>query len=296
MPHDADLLSLIKSLLRELRCKFRSTWVKGHQDNLRAYEHIPCPARLNIDADFLTTRYRQRGKLKSRETVSHEPTQQCSITINGVRLTGQYDDSIRYHIDGYHLKQYLQETNQWSKSVWDEVDFKVFGAHFRRLRPALQVTHMKMVHNQLPLGERRHRQASVQDDTLKLCPCCRTNMETMCHFLSCKLNPGKEKSLATFSADICNDDPHPVRYLLSSGIQHWYNQVSEPFQHDISSFPEHMRGDIELALASQARLGWYQATKGFFSNLWSQLAIRDMYHPTKTDELKGSIRMRQAGL
>ena len=37
----------------------------------------------------------------------------------------------------------------------------------------------------------------------------------------------------------------------------------------------------------------HQATKGFFSNLWSPLATRDMYHPTKTDEQKGSIRMQQ---
>ena len=293
MPYDADLLSLIKSLLQELRCKFTPTWVKGHQDNLLAYEKLPMSARLNIDADFLTTRYRQRGKLKSRETVSHEPTQQCSITINGVRLTGQYDDSIRYHINGYHLKQQLQQTNQWSKSVWEEVDFKVFGAHFRRLRPSLQVTHMKVVHNQLPLGDRRYRQASAQDDMLKLCPCCRNHSETMCHFLCCDLNPGKEKSLANLSADICNNDPHPVRYLLSSGMKHWYNQEAEPFQPDVSSFPEHMRDDIELALASQARIGWYQATKGFFSNLWSQLAMRDMYHSTKTDEVQGSYRMRQ---
>ena len=69
--------------------------------------------------------------------------------------------------------------------------------------------------------------------------------------------------------------------------------VPEPFQPDVSSFPEHMRDDIELAMASQARIGWYQATKGFFSIHWSQLAQRDMYHSTKMNEIKGFIRMHQ---
>ena len=54
-----------------------------------------------------------------------------------------------------------------------------------------------------------------------------------------------------------------------------------------------MRDDIAMVLASQARIGWYQATKGFFSHLWSQLATRDMYNSTKIDVMMGSFRMRQ---
>ena len=220
MPYDADLLSLIKSLLSELRRKFTSIWAKGHQDSLTAYANLPLAARLNIDADFLTTRYRQRGRLKSMERLPHEPSQQCSVTINGIRITGQYDESIRYHINGYHLKLYLQEQNQWSQLVWNEVDFQVFGAHFRRLCPARQATHMKVVHNQLPLGERRYRQASAPDDNLKLCPCCRHSEETMCHFLTCSLNPGLASSLQTLSAETCNSDPHSVRFLILWGLKH----------------------------------------------------------------------------
>jgi hypothetical protein len=116
MPNDADLLSLIKSLLGELRRKFTPVWVKGHQDSLSAYEKLPLSARLNIDADFLTTRYRQRGRLKSKERIDHEPAQLCSISINGRRLTGQYDASIRFHINGYHLRRYIQGQNSWSDS------------------------------------------------------------------------------------------------------------------------------------------------------------------------------------
>ena len=72
-------------------------------------------------------------------------------------MAGQYDkQAIQYHINGYHLKLFLQEQNQKSHSVWNEVDFQVFGAHVCRLRPASQAMHMEVVHNQLPLGELRY--------------------------------------------------------------------------------------------------------------------------------------------
>jgi hypothetical protein len=148
-------------------------------------------------------------------------------------LTGNYDALIRYHINGYHLRSYLQETNNWSDKVWAEVDFKGFGDHFRKLRPSRQVTHMKMIHNQLPLGERRNRQAPVPDDLLRLCPCCKKVAESMCHFLQCPENPCQEQSLNTLGADVCNSDYHPVRYLLTAGLKHWYRNLLEPFQPSI---------------------------------------------------------------
>ena len=140
----------------------------------------------------------------------------------------------------------------------------MFGAHFRRLRPASQATHVKVVHNQLPLGERRYRQASVPDENLKLCPCCRHSEETMCHFLTCHLNPDLAPSLQTLSAETCNSDPHLVRFLILWGLKHWYSQTDEPFRPDVSSFPAHMHEEIAQALLeSQERIGWYQASKGF---------------------------------
>ena len=83
MSYDADLISMISSFHRELRTSFRPVWVKGHQDSLASYEKLSLSARLNVDADFLATRYRQRGRLKLVVRVAHEPTQQCSISING---------------------------------------------------------------------------------------------------------------------------------------------------------------------------------------------------------------------
>jgi hypothetical protein len=114
----------------------------------------------------------------------------------------------------------------------------------------------------------------------------------MSHFLTCSNNPDFVSSLQTLSAEICNSDPHPARFLLLWGLKHWYSQTDESFRPDVSSFPEHMQEAIEQALDSQERIGWYQASKGFFSKQWSQLATQDLNHPTKIDENQGASRMR----
>ena len=60
---------------------------------------------------------------------------------------------IWFHVNGYHLRQHVQKKQGWSDSVWESVDFYLFGNYFRRLRPHQQATWMKLVHDQLLLGE-----------------------------------------------------------------------------------------------------------------------------------------------
>ena len=67
----SDLLSLTWSRLIEIHRIVTFKWVKGHQDSLMSYENLPRVARLNIDADFLATRYRLRGKLKTSRYIDH---------------------------------------------------------------------------------------------------------------------------------------------------------------------------------------------------------------------------------
>jgi hypothetical protein len=171
----------------------------------------------------------------------------------------------------------------WSNDIWNEIDFDVFGAHFRRLQPSQQVSHMKLVHNQLPLGERRYRQAPIKEDSLRLCPCCKEKSETNEHFLQCKANPARLQSLSKFKSDIQTIDIHPVRYLLHAGICHWLTNQDASFDPSISEFPEHLLAPIQAALLSQACIGWHQEVKGYFSKNWAELANMDMHHPTTTD-------------
>ncbi len=126
---------------------------------------------MNIDAGFLGTCYRLRGRFRTSPRVDHVPKQQISILLNGTRLISKFDKCIRYHINGYHLRQYIQEMQGWDNKVWELVDFRSFGKYFCSLQPTRQVTHMKVVHGQHPQGTQRLQQAPIQDTSLSLCPC-----------------------------------------------------------------------------------------------------------------------------
>ena len=292
LPPDADLLTIIRQSRTDIWRPFKMIWVKGHQESVLPRVSLSLASLLNIQADQLATAYRTNGSCVSSTHVPHIDEQQCSLSINGVRLTSQYDECVRFHVNGYHLKQYAMSSNGWSNDVWNEIDFDVFGAHFRRLRPNQQASQMKLVHNQLPLGERRYRQAPIKEDSLRLCPCCKATAETNEHFLQCAANPARLQSLSKLKLDIQTSDIHPVRYLLFAGICHWLQNQDTPFDPSIREFPEHLLAPIKAALASQARIGWHQAVKGYFSKHWSALANLDMHHPTNSDRQKGTMRMR----
>jgi hypothetical protein len=146
--------------------------------------------------------------------------QQVSLYINRIPVTSQYDASVRFHVNGYHYRNYVQQHNGWDNRTWDSIDFYSFGKHIKRLTPSQRSLHFKFVHDYLPLGERRFREAPVKDVALKLCPCCKKEDKTPQHFIRCTSNSSLHSSIATLRADILNSDIHPVRYLLADGFCH----------------------------------------------------------------------------
>ncbi|KAI2510061.1 hypothetical protein MHU86_4355 [Fragilaria crotonensis] len=275
-PNEADLLSIIASLLQELRCKVAYAWIKGHQDRLNSYDSLPFLVRLNVSADFLATRYRLRGKLKSSQRVDHDPSQKISISIHGCRLTSQYDDCLRFHINGYHLRQYIQEKRKWSDKVWDDVDFDIFGTHFRRLRPSQRTQHMKLVHDQLPLGWRRRQQSATNDQHLETCPCCLSDKETTEHFLRCHCNDQLFEGRSQLSKDSYETSPHLLKHLLMDGIRFWQHTGNQDFYPTtLQQYPQHMREAVHQVLQKQSAIGWDNALRGYLSKAWIHLASLD---------------------
>jgi hypothetical protein len=147
--------------------------------------------------------YRTHGRLKPSQNCSHNTAQQCSILIYGHRITSQYDESIRFHVIGYHLRIYIQERQDWTNKIWDEVDFYLFGRHFRRLlKSSNKATWMKIVHDQRPLGVRRYRQAAIPENSLHHCPSCKKDDETALHFCTvCFESSSTDKPEASSSFD-----------------------------------------------------------------------------------------------
>jgi hypothetical protein len=267
-----NLIAIIHYAIWDIRRPITPEWIKGHQDHLCPYSRLPFWAKLNVDADFLAARYRDNGRLKPSQNTDHHDRQQVSLSIQGVRITSHIDSCIRFHINGYHLRQYLQEKRKWSDSTWDSVDFESFGRHFQRLSPPHQIAHMKFVHDQQPLGVRWYRIAPAKTESLKLCPCCLANEEDQRHFLTCPSNSGRDNALLTFKKSMLVSDYHPIRYLIEGGIRNWITNPSQQYQPNIIQFPSYLHDTLHLALISQDMIGWDNAVKGFLGRYWREAA------------------------
>ena len=86
-------------------------------------------------------------------------------------------------------------------------------------------------------------------------------------------------------------DNHPVCHLIYSGLHHSLSNNEGRFQPRLDAYPQHLHNVIRDALVSQERIGWTQATKGYFSVRWRELASLAQFSGGK-DETRGIARMR----
>jgi hypothetical protein len=102
-----------------------SKWVKGHQDDGKEYKQRTREAKLNVDVDQLATDHRKKHKSKPMRKMEHIPSQQVSLSINGRRFPGQWDQNLCWYINGSYMKQYLQHKHQWSDRMWEKIDLRL---------------------------------------------------------------------------------------------------------------------------------------------------------------------------
>lgn len=114
----------------------------------------------------------------------------------------------------------------------------------------------------------------------------------MLHFLTCHHNVSLLESLKSLQTELCGNNIHPACHLLHSGLHHglhhFCSQQEGPFNPNLEAFPAHLHWSMREALDSQAKIGWFQATKGFLSSRWRDLAAMAMFQPGARDEIKGN--------
>ncbi|KAI2505052.1 hypothetical protein MHU86_9408 [Fragilaria crotonensis] len=285
-PANSDYLGVIRSETKSLRRKITTKWIKGHQ-TVRSdvcNGHTRDVIR-NNHVDSLATWYReQSNKRQSIEKTDHTPEARVTVLLNGVRLVSQVESSIRFHINGYHLRLHIQSQNRWSNATWNRIDVEALGRFYRRLPPAAQVAQTKFMFNQWHTGVTRIRNAKVKDLQLRLCPCCKTMDETTQHVLQCRSNSDHEKGLQVFRKTLSPKEPHPVFHILRDGIISWVEGIAvydPPFDQIPSKFHERLR----VALSDQLTIGWDNAVKGYLSVEWRFMAEEAMFDssPAKPD-------------
>lgn len=167
-----------------------------------------------------------------------------------------------------------------------------FGKHFRSLTSRQQVTHMKFVHDQQPLGYRLLQCATIKSPSISLCPCCSQETETQNHFLLCSAHPSRTLLLRAFTKSLHDLGPHSIFYVITDAVNHWFTGSKAPYTTDLRGFPSHMHEKIQTAITEQSLIGWEPAIKGFLSSTWHSLASLHMHNTDSVNWVVGTNHMR----
>ena len=291
-PDNSDYIAVIEDLFKELRRPMQAQWVKSHQDSRTPYHKLTDEAKLNVDADELATLFHLKPKGKPMRSTPHIPATKISISILKIRYAGNFDDNLRYHINGGYLRGHLQHTNKWTDTVWNTIDIHSFGRHIRRVPLIHQPAHLKLIHNQLPLGLKKFRISTVADESLRLCPCCKIQVEDNQHLLQCIHNPARVEAEKVLLNSLLSD-PHPSRPAFASCIEQYLEDSTEIPTFTNERLPQHLKPILDEAIHEQSQVGWHQLLLGFLSTQWLHLAASDPHVADKMDKAAGQHRIQQ---
>lgn len=290
-PAYVDLLAQIGVFKTTIGKRIRPKWVKGHQTQKHSASNKDI-AR-NNRADELATWFReQHPRLKSTEHMNHLPEERVSIWIQGVKQVSQVENCVRYHINGYHLRTYLQSRHEWTNEVWDAIDLRMLGQFCRSLTPGRQTAQTKFMYNQRNTGVQRHKVARIKDPKLLLCPCCLMVEETNDHVLQCVENPGRIKALQRLRQAFDSAGLLPGVKVLKDMVMGWLN--STPREVDMDEFPTLHITVLDMAMRQQTQIGWPAALRGFLSVHWNyafsmQMGANEEVIPAKGDQITRKI-------
>ena len=275
-PHDADIISHIQWLWTQLpHYSFTVGWVKSHQDKdgTVPFHSLPRNAQLNVLADSLATYYFQHGKIRPRSQPHFFPSAKVSLLVNKQRVTAQYSEVIRFHVNGTKHKRFLQSTHKsWStEEVWNTIDLQGLGIAFKSLPKTNQHSTSKMMHNWWNTGSQREK---ITMDSTSKCPRCGHHDETTDHILLCQASSSQK---VRYLELITLRKAGKVYGLIStpwdilySGLRLWLNTGNQTPHISLSKYNLHpdQQQILLQAINEQHKIGWNYACRGYLSTKW----------------------------
>jgi hypothetical protein len=223
----------------------------------------------NIDVDSIANDYlldpRQH---QTRNNAAHVDAQAISISIQGTRTTGRYEDAIREHIDGYYLRHYLSAKHKWTDSTWSWIDWYSHERYLKVLKGACLSQRLKFIHDWQPTDSHKLKFAKADDAAIGFCPCCKTTLEDHDHVFRC---PSQASTRYLVLQDIrgsISETKSPAGPVLWSCLQHWLSNPSEPLSIDTSRYSGRTKLLAQQALHEQERIGREKAFRGYLSLTW----------------------------
>jgi len=160
--------------------------IKGHQDKKTAYEQLPLPAQLNVDADKLAGDYMAAHPDTDYTVVPILPTSRVQLHLPTGTITYNMKKEVSMARTTEPVKQYMIKKYGWDEETFLDIDWEAHRRGANRHHKQ-RTTLNKHLGNILPVGKvvSRYDPDKYRSD----CPACSTGdgmcLETCSHVYRC---------------------------------------------------------------------------------------------------------------
>jgi hypothetical protein len=165
---DYDVISTIHELqymwCNKLEIKY--SWLKDHADKFE--RELDKYERLNIMADEICDQIRvaATGSTGARGSCGMWYSETCALFIRGVSITSHVEERLTRQLLNGDVQTYLMEKENWSRRVFDSINWRSYGTAFKRLPRSRQTAMAKACHSLWHTGEKHKQYYGGQK------PCC----------------------------------------------------------------------------------------------------------------------------
>jgi hypothetical protein len=241
----------------------RIHYVKGHQDQDKAYEKLNLMGQLNVDADEQARKHgNEHGECRPFALLS--PLTRAHLLLPDGTVTGKFATVLQHEATAKPLQEYIRKKNEWTPFIMQSINW---DAHRLALnRSSTRRTHMiKMLHEILPTNGL----ANKFDKGQRTCPLCPDLKEDRDHILTCQ-HPTRQQWRQVFLIDLntfletTNTSPL-LQMLLLDSLKQWFESDNE-----VQIDPNDHEDTVCTIIRQQNSIGWRQIIHGRFGTGWAE--------------------------
>jgi hypothetical protein len=232
------------------------------------------------DADRRIIAYQQRQGDDSPKLQPTQPLGRAYLRKGYKIVNDYYDREIILEYSWPDFSKHLRKKFNWSKAVFESVNWKAFGHEAKTLTITRRTNLLKYIYEWLPIGKMLQR---IDSSASPKCPSCDCDIEKPEHLFWC---PTVERQLIT--SDCINNItascekwklPTNATKAIKESIQFWiaHPNSSPPYIHIVHQ-------ELQDALRDQARIGWNNFLKGFIATKFQAIANRTREGPLNAFE------------
>jgi len=246
--------------------------VKAHQDDDSGFEYdlADQEVKRNIDMDIKAQEFLASPPLTLLPTdkPGFFPSQQAGLYLADTLIVGDVRSQVHLYHYGYAMESRIRDMLQVSPRQLQSIDWTAFQIAFKSLPADKKISHMKHIHNYLPVKQRlNERDKSIS----ARCPRCQSSIETQDHIFQCKRKMNKRnhtESITKLRATLRKCNTH---LLIVNAIDIIITRVHQGL---VPVYTKPALGDIgkievvEKVFSQQMQLGSFSLHKGFISRNW----------------------------